>query len=129
MKLLFLMPLTLLCCFGEDAERPMYKARAVLKGAPGSGIMGVITLTQTKSGVISEVTIEAQINGLQPGAKHGMHIHEVGSCSDVNPVNGSVGAFLGAGGHFDPGPNSNSNADANHPFHMGDVPNVEVNEL
>jgi Cu-Zn family superoxide dismutase len=113
----------------QTPERHIYRAKATLKGSPGSGIAGVVTLTQTKSGVVSEVLIEAQITGLRPGAQHGMHIHEVGSCSDVNPVNGSAGAFLGAGGHFDPGPNSNSNADANHPFHMGDVPNVEVNEL
>src|SRR5262249_36053979 len=36
--------------------------------------------------------------------------------------------FSGAGGHFDPGPFGNSTpADANHPFHMGDLPNLEVN--
>ena len=36
---------------------------------------------------------------------------------------------MGAGGHFDPGPNGNSSPDANHPFHMGDVPNLVVNEF
>jgi Cu-Zn family superoxide dismutase len=121
--------LTVASCFGQTAERHVYKARAVLKGAPGSNINGIVTLTQVKPGVVSEVFVDAQITGLQPGALHGMHIHEVGNCSDVNPVNGSVGAFAGAGGHFDPGPNSNSNADLNHPFHMGDVPNVVVSEL
>jgi Cu-Zn family superoxide dismutase len=31
-----------------------------------------------------------------------------------------------AKGHFDPGPNSNSNPDGNHPFHMGDLENIEA---
>ena len=50
---------------------------------------------------------------------HGFHIHEVGSCE---------AAFAAAGGHFDPGPNSNPSADGNHPFHMDDLPNLVVNE-
>ena len=34
--------------------------------------------------------------------------------------------FTAAGGHFDPGPAGNTDPDANHPFHMGDIPNLEV---
>ena len=30
------------------------------------------------------------------------------------------------GGHFDPGPAGNPDPDANHPFHMGDIPNLEA---
>ena len=119
---------SLLCAYAQDEPRHVYKARVVLKGAPGSGISGIVTFTQTRTAFLSEVTIEAQVVGLHNGARHGMHIHEAGSCSDVNPVTGASGAFLGAGGHFDPGPNGNSNADANHPFHMGDIPNLVVNE-
>ena len=29
-----------------------------------------------------------------------------------------------AGGHFDPGPAGNMDPDMNHPFHMGDLPNL-----
>jgi hypothetical protein len=36
--------------------------------------------------------------------------------------------FAAAGGHFDPGPASNTDPDANHPFHMGDVPNLEAGQ-
>ena len=46
-----------------------------------------------------------------------MHLHAVGKCEPD---------FAAAGGHFDPGPASNTDPDANHPFHMGDVPNLEV---
>ena len=68
------------------------------------------------------VDVVARINGspsaLAPGA-HGMHIHEVGSCAD---------AYAAAGSHFDPGPaSSNMPVDMNHPFHMGDLPNLIVN--
>ena len=37
-----------------------------------------------------------------------------------------TGDFTVAGGHFDPGPAGNTDPDANHPFHMGDIPNLEV---
>jgi Cu-Zn family superoxide dismutase len=59
-----------------------------------------------------ELTVTA--TGLTPGA-HGMHLHGVGACEPP---------FTGAGGHFDPGPHSNPDPDANHPFHMGDLPNL-----
>jgi Cu-Zn family superoxide dismutase len=42
-------------------------------------------------------------------------------------VNGATTPFGGAGGHFDPGPFGMSNPDANHPFHMGDLPNLASN--
>lgn len=107
----------------------IYTAKAVLRGAPGSGVTGVVRLTQTAGGILPTVKIEAEILGLRPGALHGIHVHERGNCSNTNPLTGATGNFLGAGGHYDPGPRSDSNPDNNHPFHMGDMPNVEVNEL
>lgn len=105
-------------------DRPI-RARAILQGAPGSGISGVMLFKQVpinKYSPVTNVEVTARIKGLTPG-KHGMHIHETGRCSDTTI------AFGGAGGHFDPGPFSSSNpVDANHPFHMGDLPNLEVNE-
>ena len=38
------------------------------------------------------------------------------------------GGFKCAGGHFDPGPGGNSDPDANHPFHAGDLPNITIDE-
>lgn len=110
-------------------ETKVYRAKAVIRGAPGSGISGVVRFTQNDLGILPTVLIEAEITGLRPGAQHGIHVHEIGKCTDVNPVTGAAGAFLGAGGHFDPGPRSDSNPDNNHPFHMGDLPNIEVNEF
>ena len=48
---------------------------------------------------------------------HGVHLHAVGKCEPD---------FAAAGGHFDPGPAGNMDPDANHPFHMGDIPNLQV---
>ena len=58
-----------------------------------------------------------EVKGLTPGL-HGVHLHAVGKCEPD---------FTAAGGHFDPGPAGNPDPDANHPFHMGDIPNLEAN--
>jgi Cu-Zn family superoxide dismutase len=65
---------------------------------------------------VKMVDIDISVRGL-PAGKHAVHIHEVGTCSPCGA----------AKGHFDPGPHSNSNPDGNHPFHMGDLVNIEVN--
>jgi Cu-Zn family superoxide dismutase len=103
----------------EDALR----ARAVIRGSPGSGIEGEVTLTELKGAFpVPGVQIEARIKGppanLAPGP-HGLHIHETARGGCVPP-------FTSTGGHFDPGPASNPDPDVNHPFHMGDVPNLQV---
>jgi Cu-Zn family superoxide dismutase len=55
---------------------------------------------------------------LAPG-QHGLHIHETGAGGCVPP-------YTSAGGHFDPGPAGNPDPDVNHPFHLGDIPNLVV---
>jgi Cu-Zn family superoxide dismutase len=55
--------------------------------------------------------------GLAPGL-HALHIHETAQCDPCTA----------AGGHFDPGPNSNSSPDGNHPFHAGDLVNIRIND-
>jgi Cu-Zn family superoxide dismutase len=64
------------------------------------------------------VLVIARVRGLTPG-RHGFHIHENGSCEPRG--------FTSAGGHFDPGPHGHSNpVDENHPYHLGDLPNLEA---
>jgi len=36
--------------------------------------------------------------------------------------------FAAAAGHYDPGPFGMSNPDANHHFHMGDMPNLRADD-
>jgi Cu-Zn family superoxide dismutase len=88
-------------------------ARADIKG---TGITGTAEFAERAQGTGTMVEITLQASGLKPG-KHGVHLHAVGKCEPD---------FAAAGGHFDPGPASNTDPDANHPFHMGDVPNLEV---
>jgi Cu-Zn family superoxide dismutase len=104
-------------------DGPALRATAELVGAPGSGISGEVRFVQTE--VVENhpepgVWVVARVEGLTPG-RHGFHIHENGVCEPP--------AFVAAGGHYDPGPFGNSTpVDANHPYHMGDLPNLEANE-
>jgi Cu-Zn family superoxide dismutase len=95
-------------------------ARAVAT-IKGDGISGTATLIEFEMGTLHAVHVRVKVHGdkgkLEPGL-HGVHLHAKGDCSAAN--------FTSAGGHFDPGPNGNSDPDANHPYHMGDLPNMEV---
>jgi Cu/Zn superoxide dismutase len=92
----------------------------------GDGITGTIELrevdAQTAGGHdmkfmtgMKAVEITVTVTGLKPGP-HGMHLHAIGKCE--------APGFTSAGGHFDPGPAGNMDPDMNHPFHMGDLPNL-----
>jgi superoxide dismutase, Cu-Zn family len=96
-------------------ERNMIRARASIQGPAGSPISGQALLIQQHADILPTVRVIAQVRGLPPNSIHGFHIHEIGSCTPD---------FSATGGHFDPGPSGNSNPDANHPFHMGDIPNL-----
>lgn len=65
---------------------------------------------------VKEVRVTMMVKGLTPG-KHAVHLHETASCVPCGA----------AAGHFDPGPNSNTNPDGNHPFHSGDLINIDAN--
>lgn len=82
----------------------------------GEGITGTVELVEHVQGTGKTVEITLNASGLKPGM-HGVHLHAVGKCEPD---------FMAAGGHFDPGPAGNTDPDANHPFHMGDIPNLEV---
>jgi Cu-Zn family superoxide dismutase len=82
----------------------------------GDGITGTAELIERSQGTGKVVEITVSASGLKPGL-HGVHLHAVGKCEPD---------FAAAGGHFDPGPAGNPDPDANHPFHMGDIPNLQV---
>ena len=102
------------------------KAVAEMKGCTSPAISGTATLVeQTTPEGIKQVTVEMTVKGLTDG-KHVVHIHEVASCEPCGS----------AGGHHDPGPFGQSRPDSatddvpakdiNHPYHMGDLVNLEV---
>jgi Cu-Zn family superoxide dismutase len=94
-------------------QTPATRATAEIKG---SGITGKAELVERKQGTNTVVDVTVTLTGLKPG-QHGVHLHAVGKCEPD---------FAAAGGHFDPGPASNTDPDANHPYHMGDLPNLEA---
>jgi Cu-Zn family superoxide dismutase len=98
-----------------QAQGTGMKAQADIQG---EGVTGRAELVERRqgTGTIVEVTVTA--SGLKPGL-HGVHLHAVGKCE---------APFTSAGGHFDPGPASNTDPDVNHPFHMGDIPNLQVGQ-
>jgi len=102
---------------GHDTKMtPLAEATATIAG---EGITGTATLAEYQHGDSRVVHVHLSVSGLKPGL-HGVHLHAVGKC-ETGPPN-----FVSAGGHFDPGPAGNMDPDANHPFHMGDLPNLKV---
>jgi Cu-Zn family superoxide dismutase len=103
----------------EGQEKEVMRARANLTG---EGITGEAEFVEMERGTQRWVRIMVSLKGdpktLTPGL-HAVHIHEKGTCE---------GQFTCAGGHFDPGPAGNSDPDVNHPFHMGDLPNIKIDE-
>ena len=87
-----------------DSQRRI--GRALLRERPSTEAMKIV-----------DVVIDVR-RGLTAG-KHGVHIHETGACVPCSA----------AGGHFDPGPNGNSSPDGNHPFHAGELMNLNVDKL
>ena len=104
------------------------KANAEIKGCTDPNVSGMATLTEqvTPEG-IKEVTVAMKVTGLSDGM-HAVHIHEVGACEPCGA----------AKGHHDPGPFGESRPDSagtdvpakdiNHPYHMGDLINLEVKD-
>jgi len=102
------------------------QAMAEIKGCTDPKIAGTATLREqvTTEGV-KEVVVELTVSGLTDG-RHAVHIHEVGACEPC----------AAAKGHHDPGPFGQSRPDSagdevpakdiNHPYHMGDLINLDV---
>ena len=115
-----------LACSSLPAYATKLTATADIKGCTDTGISGRATLREerTEEG-IKEVTIHLKVEGLSDG-KHAVHIHETGACEPCSA----------AKGHHDPGPFGQTRPDSagdtvpatdiNHPYHMGDLINIEV---
>lgn len=127
-RLRSVMPLAVALLAASAASADGLKATAEMKGCTNPAISGTATLVEqvTPEGV-KEVTVELTMRGLTDG-KRAVHIHEVGACEPC----------AAAGGHHDPGPFGQSRPDSatddhpahdiNHPFHMGDLVNLEVKD-
>lgn len=89
----------------------------------GPSVEGTAVFTEYDVDGWKYVHIRVELAGdpsvLKPG-KHAVHIHEKGDCE--------CDGFKCAGGHFDPGPSGNTDPDANHGYHAGDLPNITIDE-
>jgi len=115
-----------LSCFSLSGYAAELTAMADIKGCTNALISGGATLTEeiTDEG-IKEVTIHLKVEGLLDG-KHAVHIHETAACEPCGA----------AKGHHDPGPFGQTRPDSagdtvpatdiNHPYHMGDLININV---
>ncbi|MCF6202331.1 MAG: superoxide dismutase family protein [Methylococcaceae bacterium] len=118
LKLLFIASNFL--ALNTNAEEPKKGGALIyLCGEENTTSIGTATLIERSSGEgIKQVDVNITItSGLTKG-RHGVHIHEVAVCTPCGD----------AKGHFDPGPESNSNPDGNHPFHSGDLNNIDIDK-
>lgn len=103
-------------CVKKDAKVPVSgenvkSVEAPIVNTEGESI-GEVSFVEAKDGVT--ITIDAE--GFTPGIK-AVHIHETGVCKPPD--------FKSAGGHFNPKQKEHG-FDNPKGFHLGDLPNIEV---
>jgi len=107
-----------LLCATSVTHAQVLRASATIEGCGDafSGASGRLDLIERPSAEgVKLVDVRLQVRGL-PDGKHAVHIHEAGACTPCGA----------AKGHFDPGPAGMTSPDGNHPFHSGDLINIEV---
>jgi Cu-Zn family superoxide dismutase len=116
---MFILAIASKASFAENS--PTMTAKATVFGPD---ITGELQLRQVANGVVFvELALKGDPAVLTPGL-HGIHFHEKAICEE-----GAQPRFSTAGGHFDPGPSGNSlPVEQNHPYHLGDLPNIEINQ-
>jgi len=120
---LVLLLLTTACSSSAADFSKDLQAKAAIAG---HGITGTLKAIQTpaKGFVWVAVEIQGDPKVLTPGL-HGVHIHEKGVCQAELEK-----PFSSAGGHFDPGPlGSSTPVEKNHPYHLGDLPNIKIDAI
>ncbi|WP_217447707.1 superoxide dismutase family protein [Maribellus comscasis] len=99
----------------KQAEPQVIKAVCVLHPTEGNDVKGIVTFTESSTGV---VTVIADLEGLTPG-KHGFHIHQYGDCTKPDGTS--------AGGHFNP-EHKDHGGPTDMDRHVGDLGNIEAGE-
>lgn len=104
----------------SDNLKTSARAKAIMKG-PGVSGEALFTEYELDGAYYVHVRLEIQSEaGTLTAGKHAVHIHEKAACD--------CEGFKCAGGHFDPGPSGNTDPDANHGYHAGDLPSIAVDE-
>ncbi|HET7370232.1 MAG TPA: superoxide dismutase family protein [Gammaproteobacteria bacterium] len=88
------------------------RAIAVIHPADDHEVHGVVHFTTEPDG---GVHVRGELHGLQPGSRHGFHVHEYGDCSAEN--------FSSAGGHYSPQHHPHGSPQSPE-HHAGDFGNI-----
>jgi superoxide dismutase, Cu-Zn family len=110
-----------LACVPAQAQS-LRKAKATLNSCANPSVnIGTAFLVELPSSeAVKTVEVLISVRGLTPG-KHAVHIHEFGECGSTTAVCGD------AGSHLDLGPFAhNLPVQPNHPYHSGDLVNINV---
>ena len=105
-----------------EADNKKISARAQAK-VEGPSVKGSAAFTEYDVDGWKYVHVRLELSGdpkILKAGKHAVHIHEKGDCE--------CDGFKCAGGHFDPGPSGNSDPDANHGYHAGDLPSITIDD-
>lgn len=108
---------------GVDLQADKTISKRAKAAVNGPDITGSAEFTEYDVDGAKYVHLKLELKGkpetLKAG-KHAVHIHEKGDCE--------CDGFKCAGGHFDPGPSGNTDPDANHGYHAGDLPSITVGD-
>jgi Cu-Zn family superoxide dismutase len=85
-------------------------AKALLEPTKGHRARGMVRFVEQGG----EVIVLTDLHSLDPGSRHGMHLHEKGDCGGDDA--------MAAGGHFNPDAAPHGPQDGRH--HAGDLPMV-----
>lgn len=96
-----------------DAWASVKQAVAVLHPTSGNKCHGTVRFTQEGN----SVKVAAHIEGLTPGQKHAIHIHQFGDCSSADAMS--------AGGHYNPENHPHALPESGH-RHAGDLGNLQA---
>lgn len=91
------------------------RAVAVLQPTEGNELSGTVRFETAGN----EVRVIADIQGLEPGSRHGFHVHQYGDCTAADGTS--------AGGHYSPDEQPHE-LPPEQPRHAGDMGNVEAND-
>ena len=107
--------LVLTACQSTPEASDTPRANAELKPTKGNKTFGEATFEQ----IGNKVRVVVFVQGLKPGAEHGLHIHEAGDCSS--------GDGMSAKGHFNPHGKPHA-AHSSPERHAGDLPSLKANK-
>ncbi len=93
------------------------RAKATINSCSDGSFVGSLTLVERPSSeAVKVVEVFLSARGLTPG-RHAVHVHAVGNCTPCSA----------AGSHLDLGPfGHNTPVTENHPYHSGDLVNLNV---